>query len=233
MAVVIATAFFAHETIVDEYSGINKANADYSVLYNQSKEARDLLIESTKGTPLYIDYIAKFEAANESYKTVTSEYAKIKFLEFSSFQQFMGEFGWAFGLFMFSLFALIITFHNKSETLIGRAVFFSTPLFISIFFLRWCFKHEDFSKPSYIIANLVTAFALIYSAYIYVNWKGKYVEKLKEKIAYLENSLKKAFSFIYEETDDKEWIRKEKIKEHAIRRLEVTEEIVLGYEEIR
>lgn len=95
------------------------------------------------------------------------------------------------------------------------------------------FGVRDLPSYAYYISMIIMAvssgyvLSLFQKAMLYT--EGLLIRKIK----YLENNFKKAFSFIYEETDDKKWIRKEKIKEHAIRRLEVTDEIVLGYEEIR
>lgn len=180
IAVLLGTAFFAHESVIFEnYDSINKANSKYRSALSIMEKKRDSLIETLKGSDIYIEYKTAQNDATRAYEPVRIAYEEIKFYEFNSLQQFVGEFGWALAVFIYSLINLIITFFKKDETILGKTFLHATILCISIFFIRWCFTHEDFSKATYIVVNVLSTTFLIISCYIYVAYKEKRINDLK------------------------------------------------------
>lgn len=216
LAVVVATAFFAHETLVNDYTAYNDANDYYTEVNNEKVEAWLKLEETIKENPLYQDYKEKELKSTEAYNTALAEYEKHKFLEFRSFQDFMNEFGWACGLFLYSMINLILAFIRKSETLIGRIVFHTTLVCVSLFFIRWCFMKQDFGQFTYIATNIVLALALSYSAYLFVRIKEKNYLTLKSII-------RRLFDFIIIDTPDK--IDQSKINEYKVEYHELISEV--------
>lgn len=167
IAVVLATAFFAHETIVSDYTYMYAASAVFNTKNEQNTLALKNIKKAVKGTPVYNEYLIINKEKNEAHAALMGEYDKLKFLEFKTFRQFLGEFGWAFGLFIYGLFNLIKAFIRKTKTFVGEVALHTTIIFISIFFMRWCFKHEDFMQVDYILINLFTALSFVMRPFIY------------------------------------------------------------------
>lgn len=179
IAVVLATAFFAHETIVSDYTYMYAASAVFNAKNEQNTLALKNIKKAVKGTPVYNEYLIINKEKNEAHAALMGEYDKLKFLEFKTFRQFLGEFGWAFGLFIYGLFNLIKAFIRKTKTFVGEVALHTTIIFISIFFMRWCFKHEDFMQVDYILINLFTALSLCYAAHLFIRVKERLFYKFK------------------------------------------------------
>lgn len=209
IAVVCATAFFAHETIVLDYSNITNATTKWEA----SKEKRTMALEAIKnsvdGTQLHDQYLIEKEATQKDYDALMDEHAKMEFLKFKSFQEWLGEFGWALGLFIYSFFNLCSSLIRRSKTLVPETILHSTLITIAVFFISWSFNRGDFSLPKYFIFNILTAALTVWSAHLFV--------KYKEKILVDYNILKKGFASLSRFTTitAKKHVKEDEIEEYT------------------
>lgn len=182
IAVVLATAFFASNTLTNDWYKIKEANKDYLVKVDKQNDAFLLLEKSIKDNPNYFQYKEAETNKKEAYKVVKQEYAKHQYFGFNSKQQFWDKFGPWLGVFIYSLFNLVMSFIRKNKTIVGQIALHTTILFISLFFLRWCFKRQDFMQFEYILVNMITAVSLIFATYLLVLVKEKGFVHLKNTV---------------------------------------------------
>jgi len=98
-------------------------------------------------------------------------------------QHFLGEFGWALGLLIYSLFNLSLAFIRKNKSYLGEVILHSTLTFIAIYFINWAFqKANDYSKTTYVLYAIVTAIIIVYGTYLLVQYKNNYFNTLKESV---------------------------------------------------
>ncbi len=210
LAVVVATAFFAHESITPKSELLVYKTKVWEEHKSKRTKALNELKSSTIGSPLYKAYLIEKKATDIAFNELTKERANQKFLHFKSFRQFMGEFGWAFGLLIYSCFNLIKTFIRKINTSLGETILHSTIAFIAIFYVRWAFLGE-YSNISYVVINLICAVSLVFATYLFVKAKERYLDGLKENIRNL-------ISFIFKVTprsmEDEKWDVLEKVADN-------------------
>ena len=216
MAVVLSTAFFAHETVNLDYSNIEIVNSQYNQANSEKVKAFKLLTEKVSHLPEYEEYTEAKKNASVKYDVVIEEYKKIKFFSFNSFQEFMGEFGWALGLFIYSVFNVVKSLIRKTKTLYGEILLHTSLICIAIFYLRWCFNKVDFSKPTYIIANVFSAILLVLTAFIFIKYKMSIIVRYRKIILMLN-------TYIYDtEKDLKEDVK----QEHKLKRGKLVHKIM-------
>jgi hypothetical protein len=167
LAVVCATAFFIHEFIPD-------VNESYDIALNKTKiekDKRSVLLNKLKVahkySPEYIAYYAqkiKFDKAWEEFQNVRKD---ISFLGFEDFQQFIGEFGWAVGLFIYALFNFINTFIEPNRSRKGKLFLHFTLITIALYFIYWALYHyQDFEKTTYLIFAVITSILISIGIYL-------------------------------------------------------------------
>lgn len=191
MAVVCATAFFAHETVASESEEVFELRETWKQDKKNRTNALNNLKEASINLPEYALYDIERIKTNNSFSKLNEAKDQNKFLAFNSFQHFLGEFGWAFAVFLYALFNLLLTFRERGIELLGKVIFHTTIVFISIFFLRYCFEAQDFSQWQYIIMNLASAFALMFAVYLYVRYQvrkdAKLYQDIKDLVGYILN----------------------------------------------
>lgn len=171
MAVVISTAFFAHESIVRDSKEVLVARENWKGKKREMIKALYALKEASKGKPEYIAYQEKKQTLDEALLILNTEKRKNKFLKFDNIQQFFGEF-WAFGLILYSFVNLLFCLRkdvkendlDKIEKK-GKIFFHSTFIFIGFFYFVWLFLDKDYSTVPYIIINLSTVLTLVAATY--------------------------------------------------------------------
>lgn len=184
LAVVLATAFFAHESVLYISNEAEIATSEWQALKAKRTIALDAIKTSVEGTPLYDAYYKEKIASDIAYNKLLNILESEKFLGFNNKKQFLSEFGWALGLFIYALFNLVLAFIEKPKTLIGKVFLHITLLTIALFYLRWCFfkSNEDYLAPKYIAFNILTAGLILIATYFFVSVKTRYGNMLQEKI---------------------------------------------------
>lgn len=221
LAVIGVTAFFAHETfMIDDWRNTDEGK-QWSLAKDEALIALDNLKESSKGTEAYLIYKQKADYRDKLRIDLDQVIEESKFFGFTDFQHFVGEFGWALGLFLYALFNLVLTFLRKPSSFFADVVYHVTHITISVFFLRWCFNRKDFLIPEYFAYNILTVLMVVISTYLFVRYKQRIYKGMQSKV-------KTLFSFIYSLDP---FIKRKKLDDFAINRIKVTEEVILEKDE--
>ncbi len=202
LAVVIATAFFIHMSIPPIPKEYKQAKANWEVLKSKNTKAlnaiKQLNFDLHKEKITTEEFLQKQPALVEAYSKINTEkneFQKIaleikseaKFLHFKSFQFFLGEIGWAAGLFLYALVNLFNTFYLKNRYIkrefTGKILLHSTLLFVGCFYIAYVFHSElDFAKIWYFIAMAFCAITLVFASKFIMNTYLKRTEYLRENI---------------------------------------------------
>jgi len=172
-----------HEFVQDQ-------SEEYRFSYNthlQSKKQRTIklneLKESVKKSTEYAVYLIEKNKTDMAFNELKIVMKKESFLGFKNIQYFLGEFGWALGLLIYSLFNLSLAFIRKNKSLKGEIILHSTLTFIAIYFINWVFqKANDYSKIIYVLYAIVIAIIIVYGTYLLVNHKNNYINRLKGNV---------------------------------------------------
>lgn len=179
LAVVCATAFFAHEFVPDK----TQKEISLRQTWQQEKVKRTKLLnslkQSTEGTAAYDKYLKQKEATDNAYNALSAVKNEKRFNGFKSFQQFLGEFGWAFGLLLYAIFNLSRVNSFKDDK--GLVILHTTLIFIALYFITWCVSPshvQDFEKPTYLIYSLFASLSVLLGMYVVVEKRNRYINKL-------------------------------------------------------
>ncbi|NQY29904.1 MAG: hypothetical protein HRT69_10570 [Flavobacteriaceae bacterium] len=183
LAMVCTVAFFMHEFVQDQ-------SEEYRFSYNthlQAKKQRTIklneLKESAKNATEYAAYLVEKNKTSNAFSELKAVMKKESFLGFKNIQHFLGEFGWAFGLLIYSLFNLSLAFARKNKSLKGEIILHSSLIFIALYFINWDFqKANDYSKTTYVLYAIVIAIIIVYGTYLLVNHKNNYINTLKGSV---------------------------------------------------
>ncbi|WP_348704285.1 hypothetical protein [Tenacibaculum sp. 190524A02b] len=203
LAVVCATAFFAFEFIPDESINHKKAKENYLEKKNERILALEKVKILAKDTDVYASYLDKKEITSKALQ----EYLEVKKNErvfgFINLQQFLGEFGWVLGLFIYALFNLFRSYVEEKQNK-GIIVLHGTLIIIACFYLYWIFQpFQDVSKISYYIMAVLTGLLVCNAVYLMAKYKFTQVHKLQLTIRNL-------FDFILVDTKEQALIKEEK-----------------------
>lgn len=158
LAVVCATAFFIHESIDD----VPKSYSEVVNTYLSEKEKRTELLNifknKFKDSKEYKAYYQQKVTTDEAYGELEEAAQKISFLGFEDVQQFIGEFGWALGLFLYALFNFINTYMEPNRSRKGKLFLHFTLITISLYFIYWAlYQYQDFEKSTYFLFSIITS----------------------------------------------------------------------------
>ncbi|QHI35786.1 hypothetical protein IMCC3317_11340 [Kordia antarctica] len=203
LAVVCATAFFIHEFIEDQSIEYKTAYQNYKTEKAKRTKALNILKEESIGTESYIKYDEKRVETDLAWQKLKEVKANEEFLGFLDFQQFVGEIGWAVGLFIYSLFNLIMVFHEVNNSKKGKVLLHTTLLSISLYFISWAlFSHDDFPKYVYMIFSILTSIILAYAVIIITSQRYKHIKSLMLNIRSLIGFM---FNNTKSESEEKMW----------------------------
>lgn len=189
-AVALATAFFMHETIASEPDAVVESREAWQIAKDKRTAALDALKDAMVGTELYNAYKLEADATDVAYDKLNAAKADAEFLGFKSVQQFLGEFGWCLGLFLYAMINIIGTIKRKSSFYFGELFFHTSLIFISLFFVRWCFNPaQDLAEIDYILANILIAVTVVIAMYFYIANQNKLIRGLKANIRVLTHAL--------------------------------------------
>lgn len=210
LAVVIATAFFIHEgfsPIPDEFyqakANWQAAKSEYNNALDKLKDLNAQLYNgsitteefSTRQYALFDDYTKANKKKNDLHEIATEIQSEAKFLHFKSFQFFLGEIGWASGLFLYALVNLFNTFYLKTRYVkrefAGKILLHSTLLFIGCFYTFYVFySKKDFSPIWYFLAMALCSVTLVIAS--------KYItDSYIKRTEYLRENIQKLIAFIH------------------------------------
>lgn len=202
LAVVIATAFFIHmsfplmpDDLYQAKTNWEAAKAENTTALNALKQLNfDLhqgkitLDEFAERHPALVEvYTQVNQEKNKLYKIYEDGKSETKFLQFGTFQLFLGEIGWAVGLLLYAFFNLLYVFylrkgHNNIKVK-GKIILHSTLLFIGLFYTCYVFySKDDFSREWYFVAMVLATIALIIASKFIVDAYLKRITVLKENM---------------------------------------------------
>lgn len=207
LAVVIATAFFIHMSIPPMPAEYVPADANWvaakaknaatlNALKQLNFDLREGKItpdEFLQKQPALVDaYTQINQEKNELFGTLMNIKSEAKFLNFKSFQFFLGEIGWAVGLFLYAFANLLNTFYLRKRYIkreyTGKILLHSTLLFVGCFYIAYVFHSElDFAKIWYFVAMVLCTITLVFASKFIMNTYLKRTEYLRENIDRLLN----------------------------------------------
>ncbi len=209
IAVVCTTAFFIHEFIPNDSEDYINAVNNFNNAKQEKKIALQNLNDNAKGTELHKTYLERSTKADKLWDEFLAIEKQDSFLGFKNLQQFIGEFGWAFGLFLYSIFNLIITFIKSSDTKYGEIILHSTLNFISLYFVSWALQQSrpDYGKGTYVVYSILMSLSIVWGTSKLVKYKVKYIKSLFSNIKDL--NIKDLIGFMFdntkEESEEKMW----------------------------
>lgn len=210
LAVVIATAFFIHEGFPLIPDNLYQAKTNWEAAKAENTKALDALKqlnldlhqgkitldEFAKQQPALVEaYTQINQEKDELYERYEEGKAEAEFLQFETFQLFLGEFGWALGLFLYAFFNVLYIFYLKKAypplPVRGKLLLHGTLLFIGLFYTCYVFYSEDdFPRTWYFIAMALCAISLTLA--------GKYlVQAYFKRMAALRQSIDHLIHFVF------------------------------------
>jgi len=184
LSAIFAAAFFSHEFIPDEIQeeiqAIQKHTEQKSKRTFHLNEVKKLSI----GTDEYANYLKYKKSTDKAHKEVLQIQKKQEFRGFEDFQQFLGEFNWAFALFLYTLFNLKNVI-RKDEFNKWELLFHLNITFISIYFICWAISppsFQDYEKVTYLLYALGFSILSALSMYFIVLKSQKREAELTENI---------------------------------------------------
>lgn len=161
LAVVCATAFFIHELVPDVPKAYTEAMDGFHIEKNKKSALLKDFKNAYKESPEYKAYYKQKIKSDEAFNEFENVVEEISFLGFEDFQQFLGEFGWAFGLFLYAFFNFLNTYQEPNRSRLGKLILHSTLLIISLYFIYWSlYKSQDFDRIYYLIFSIITSLAI-------------------------------------------------------------------------
>lgn len=210
LAVVIATAFFIHESLPTMSDKLRKSEANWEAAKSKNatvlgelkqlnfdlSEGNITLEEFTARQPTLVKVYKKInKEKNDLYKILENDKSEARFFQFHSLQYFLGEIGWAAGLFLYALANLLNTFFLKKRYMrmefTGKMLLHSTLLFVGCFYTFYVFYSEkDFSPVWYFFAMVLCAITLVFASKFIID---TYVKRS----AYLKANIERLVAFIF------------------------------------
>lgn len=167
LAVVCATAFFIHESLADVPKQYLEAISSHVSEKQKRTELLNIFKNKFKDTPEYKAYYKQKVITDEAYEELEIVRKNISFLGFEDVQQFLGEFGWALGLFLYAFFNFTNTYQEPNRSRKGKLILHITLLIISLYFMYWAIYYkQDFDKITYLIFAILTSCAIAVSVHL-------------------------------------------------------------------
>ncbi|PKH51897.1 hypothetical protein CXF68_14910 [Tenacibaculum sp. Bg11-29] len=203
IAVVCTTAFFSFEYAPE----FTKEYKEAKINHLEAKRNRTLALNKVKafakGSEVHNNYLKNKKNTDDAWSKLKKVKSNDAVFGFTNLQQFLGEFGWVFGLFIYSVFNLLRSLTNMNKEK-GFILLHITLLSISIFYLYWIFQpFQDFSKFSYYLMSVLTGGIVSFSIYFMSKYKFTDIGKLQVIVRNL-------FDFILVDVNEKELIKEEK-----------------------
>lgn len=209
-ALICAASFFIHETTKPQTTEYLNALEAYSLSKKPRKKALDEVKKLAVGTPEYDSYLIARSNTAEYFKKLKDQEVKDQFLGFSNINQFLGEFGWALGLSIYSLIMLVLS-NIRFKRSPGETILHGTLLSVGVFYILYTLQpFSDFNKLTYILFSIITAVAVAVSMRIIKLERRRY-------IALLLSNIKSLVSFVLNNTKEEKknemWNVLEKVAE--------------------
>lgn len=186
----MVTAFFVHEFFTPNSTEVEIARAEWAEAKALRTQHLEVLKEMAKGTAEYTQYLeAKVKTDQLFYKLNAAKQNQV-FLGFNSFQQFLGEFGWAFGLLLIAMYLTVKDVSRNSKTLKAEMLINGSIFTIALFFIFWAIQpNKDYPKYMYVLFSILTSTIGCIGFYLLVKYKSSFVLSLK-------NIIRKQFDFL-------------------------------------
>ncbi len=196
LAVVCTTAFFIHESIADVPKPYLEAVNQHISEKAKRTDLLNALKNKFKDSPEYKAYYEQKIITDIASKKLEKVSKEIRFLGFEDFQQFIGEIGWALGLFLYALFNFINSYIEPNRARKGKLFLHLTLLTIALYFIYWAlYNHQDFEKTTYLLFSLATSLAIAISVYIIIDKRYKqikaYMLNIRDLVGFVLSNTKK------------------------------------------
>lgn len=222
LAILCSCAFFVHEFFpVHSTEFVNIVNI-HSKSKDIRKDARNKVLELDvlKETEEFNLYLRSKKETDLLWDQVLDLKSEENFAGFRSFQQFLGEFGWAIGLLIYSIFNLSVSLFRNKKSVVGEVSLHSCLTFIAIFFISWALQQSspDYDKSHYVVYSIVITTIIVLSTYYLLKRKINYIDHLK-------NSIRWFYKFMYKDAIEKDLIKPDKSISYRKIRMELTDKI--------
>lgn len=202
LSILIVSSFFIHEFIPSKTLKYIKAKENHLLLKKERTIALNAIKKAAKGTVEYSNYKEKVRLTNIAWENLLVVKKEDRFLGFSNLQQFLGEFGWAFGLFLYSISCYIISCRERNSFKDIKLIHIPV-IFISVFYILYTIQpYPDYPKSSYIFASFILTVFLSLIVYKLVKINSNFIFNLKENIRDLVGFVLKNTK---ESKDDDKW----------------------------
>lgn len=184
LPLLIGGFFYAHIFIKPNNGSYNEAEATFLKYKAANKKALNEVKHTALNTKEYATYKAVSEKKISALKKLNIIKEEQKIFGFKSLHFFMERFGDTTIKFLFSLYFLFITVKGASKlnkwTFYGRVIIICAFMSTTFFSFFWIFQSfQDFSKITYYIITLLSAYFVFLATRIFVNRTKTNEEKLK------------------------------------------------------
>lgn len=206
LAVALVTAFFVHESIASKNPEIELASSQWQQAKLKRTEALNAVKKLTLNSTEYNLYLIEKQKTDALFIRLNALTEENKFMGFPNFQYFLGEFGWAFGLFLIGIYLTVRDCVRNTKLLPAEMLINGTVITIALFFMSWATNgtegFTDFDKSTYIVFNILLSIITCIGTYIIVKYKLSVINFLKSNISKLITLNEKNTTLI--ESPDKE-----------------------------
>lgn len=181
-AVICSAAFFVHEFFPNETLEHEALRLEYNSLKKVRTKEFNKLKKASAHLPEYKSYTVAKKNATITFNKLRDQKIKDSFLGFTNFNQFLGEFGWALGLSLYSLFMLIVAnFRSKQSK--GEYILHGTLLSIGLFYIYYTIQpFKDFNKITYIAFAFITSVTIVFAVRFIIMDRKRYIQSLLSNI---------------------------------------------------
>ena len=176
-------SFYSFEFIIDF------SNEYYFTLGDHKRAKRDKskILEKLKnqaiGSTVFEEYLNRKRTADAAWEKHNEIKYKEELFGFKSLHFFWERFSLFFGVFIYTLYNLSLSFRYERKNL-GSKIVHGLILSVCIFYFFWIFqKFQDFNKFTYYLMTFVSATVIVLAVSLIAKYQHHHINSLKETIA--------------------------------------------------
>lgn len=182
LLVFCATSFYSHKFIAAYDDDLLNSKKEYEEAKAENTIALSKVKTLAIGTKEYENYKKVSLKKKKAHSVFVKKLNNNKFLVFKSFQHFIERFGLIFCVFIYALYNLIKSYLRERKNFGAKAIhLFIISVCFNYFF--WIFqKFQDFSKITYILMTLVSAFLVVIGVSLITKYNVDRNTKLRSQL---------------------------------------------------
>lgn len=203
VAVICVIAFFCANFFPEKTESYLNAKKKHYEARSERQNALEEVKLLTKGTTEYKNYLLAKSKADLAWKKYQDVKKADRVFGFTNIQQFLGQLGWVFGLFFYSVFNLFRSYTSSTNDK-GYQILHVVLNGISIYYMFWLFQpFQDLSLIYYIVFSILFSVLISYSIHLMVKYNMSDIGKLQSII-------RECFDFILIEVKENKMIKEDK-----------------------